>query len=733
MSLPKFKQWFNSLQTRSALAIIILAGVLIEATSAVQYWYARKELREEVQNRAEAELRVKNLEIQKVMVAVETAVNNSIWAVEEILSKPDSLNTVTRRLVEQNANIVGAGLIFKANYYPQKGRWYEPYVIQRNGKFEEAQIGGPDHDYLNAGWFKEGIAAEKGYWSEPYYDDTGARMMLCTYTFPIRDSKGEIVGLIGADVSLDWLAEVINAHHIYPSSYNLLISKAGQIMACPVESLIMQSSIEVANTKMKDTSINTINSHMRALKSGKATVTDNQGEKKYIFYAPVGGDAGWSMAVVCADSEIYGSLRQIGFNLLLLMLIGLALLTYIIFRSIHGFKRLQDINAEKERIGCELRIASTIQMGMLPKTFPSPPERDDIEVFGQLTPAKEVGGDLFDFYIRDEKFFFCIGDVSGKGVPASLVMAVTRSLFRTMSAQESLPDRIVTAINESMSEMNESNMFTTLFVGVLDLPTGRFRYCNAGHNSPLIVGDDIKMLPVDNNIPVAVMPGWKYTSKEIQINTGTTIFLYTDGLTEAERIDHEQFGIKRVTEVIRNSDKQQSSKQFIKQMSDAVNRFVGEADPSDDLTLLAVKYIKEQRVSKLCESITLPNDVQEVPKLNEFVDSVCETVGLDMSTTMKMNLAIEEAVVNVMNYAYPSGTQGTVNIEAQANDVRLKFIISDSGSPFDPTTKKEVDTTLSAEERSIGGLGIHLVRQIMDSINYERVDGMNVLTLRKKL
>ena len=426
MEIPRFKHSLNSLQTRSALAIIILAGVLIEVTSAVQYWYARKGLQEEVQHRAEAELRVKNLEIQKVMIAVETAVSNSVWAIEETLSNPDSLNTVTRRLVKQNSNIVGAGLIFKANYYPQKGRWFEPYVIQRaDGKFEESQIGGPNHDYLKAEWFKKGMAAERGCWSEPYYDDTGARMMLCTYTYPVRNSKGEIAGLIGADVSLDWLAEVINARHIYPSSYNILISKAGQIMACPVESLIMQSSIEVTNTKMKDTSINTINNQMISQRSGQATIIDNQGEKKYIFYAPVGGDAGWSMAVVCADSEIYGGLRQIGFNLLVLMFVGLALLAFILFRTINGFKRLQEVSAEKERIGCELRIASDIQMGMLPKTFPSPPERDDIEVFGQLTPAKEVGGDLFDFYIRDEKFFFCIGDVSGKGIPASLVMAVT--------------------------------------------------------------------------------------------------------------------------------------------------------------------------------------------------------------------------------------------------------------------------------------------------------------------
>ena len=131
--------------------------------------------------------------------------------------------------------------------------------------------------------------------------------------------------------------------------------------------------------------------------------------------------------------------------------------------------------------------------------------------------------------------------------------------------------------------------------------------------------------------------------------------------------------------------------------------------------------------------ITLPNDVQATTELGMFVEEVCENVGFDMGTTSKLNLAIEEAVVNVMNYAYPAGTKGDVDIDAEADDEQLKFVISDSGTPFDPTQKGEVDTTLSAEERGIGGLGIHLIRQIMDSINYERVDGKNVLTLHKKL
>ena len=731
--MSKFGNWFRSLQTRSSLAILVTAAVLIEVTGAVQYWFAAKGIREEARHRAEAELQLNSQHIQGVMTAVEVAVANTIWAVEANLNQPDSIYSVLRHIVLQNPTIVGCGTAFIADYYPERGRWFEPYVAERdNGHIEMSQIGSADHDYLNAQWYQTGMAAERGYWSEPYYDEAGARMMLCTYTMPICDHEGRAVALLGADVSLDWLGSIINAHPIYPSSYNLMISREGQIMACPVESLVMRRTIYDVTSGMKDTTANRINQQMLAGKSGHTTIRENDGTKNYVFFAPVEGKTGWSMAVVCSDDEIYRSLRTVGFNLFVLMIVGLILMGYLISRTIRGFNHLQEINAEKERMGSELRIASGIQMGMIPKTFPPFPDRDDVEVYASLLPAKEVGGDLYDFFIRDEKLFFCVGDVSGKGVPASLVMAVTRSLFRSVSAHEANPGRIVENMNSAMTEMNDSNMFVTLFVGVLDLPTGRFHYCNAGHCPPLLIGAGVGTLPVDSNIPLGLMGDWKYTAQESIVSPQTTIFLYTDGLTEAENGSHKQFGEKRMMDVARRTQGD-TLNSMVSQMSQSILQFEAGAEQSDDQTILVIRYTKEKLEERLSRSITLPNDVSTIPSLASFVEEVAGAVGYNASTTMSLNLAVEEAVVNVMNYAFPRGTIGNVNIEACANDVRLKFIITDNGQPFDPTAVKDADVSLSAEERPVGGLGIYLVRKLMDSINYESVDGHNVLTLRKKL
>ena len=201
--------------------------------------------------------------------------------------------------------------------------------------------------------------------------------------------------------------------------------------------------------------------------------------------------------------------------------------------------------------------------------------------------------------------------------------------------------------------------------------------------------------------------------------------------------DKELFDEQRMLDVCQNIYEHQLADTtpplFVDAMTDAVHDFVKEAEQSDDLTMLAIRYTKIKEETRLHRTLTLPNDIETIPQLNQFMDEVCEEVGFDMSTTMSLNLAMEEAVVNVMTYAYPEGTKGEVRIDAVANDRRAKFIISDRGVPFDPTAKAEADTTLSVEERPIGGLGIHLVRQIMDSVNYEYVGGMNILTLRKYL
>ena len=366
--------------------------------------------------------------------------------------------------------------------------------------------------------------------------------------------------------------------------------------------------------------------------------------------------------------------------------------------------------------------------------------RIDVHVSGSQVPAREVGGDLYDFFLRDEKLFFCIGDVSGKGVPSAMLMAVIHSLFRSASAHESNPARIMQTINETSCEGNESNMFVTLFIGVLDLPTGRLRYCSAGHDVPIVIsrGNVPTPLSLKPNLPVGVFDDAKYVMYEQTLPAGATLFLYTDGLTEARNSEHKLLGLDAVMqqagEAAASDDEMALQPQHLLQrMTGAVRQFVEDAEQSDDLTMLAIRYTPEVEKDVLCESLTLKNDARQIGQLSDFMKEVLSKMHTDAKLASKIRLAVEEAVVNVMDYAYPTGTAGNVTIEARSNGLRMKFTISDSGIPFDPTKALEADTDVAVEDRPIGGLGIYLVRQLMDSINYERTDGKNILTLRKKL
>ena len=327
-----------------------------------------------------------------------------------------------------------------------------------------------------------------------------------------------------------------------------------------------------------------------------------------------------------------------------------------------------------------------------------------------------------------------------------MVMGVIHSLFRAFSAHENNPAHIMHAINEISCQGNESNIFVTMFIGVLDLPTGRLRYCDAGHDAPIVIEESgdrsqetgvssqerLVHVPVEPHLPVGVFEDIKYGVQETQLKPDSTLFLYTDGLTEAKDAGRKQFGLKRVEEVLR-ADCPIQPRQLIETITRQVHQFVGDAQQSDDLTMLAIHYTPKHFESILTETLLIKNDVHEVSKFSAFMKSVMEQLNIEKHLAHKLRLAVEEAVVNVIDYAYPTGIEGDIEIRFLSDGETLKTVIIDSGVAFDPTAKEKADTSLSIDDRQIGGLGILLVRELMDSINYERADGQNFLTLIKKI
>ena len=652
-SLPTFRSLSARLTFWVMLTVMIVTVIIAVIVSYISSSAVLMGTKENVQSRME----IANQHINSVLVGVEVAVANTIPEVENSLSNPDKMYGVVRRFI-------GSTVAFEPNYYPSKGKQFSPYAYRDiDSTVLTKQLGSNDYEYHYMDWYLIPKLLKRNYWSEPYYDKGGGEQMMTTYSRPLFDASGNIYAIITADVSLEWLTELVTESDLdfnqrvlnikdqerdaqwailegdsaffYHHAYTYIIGKGGAYITHPLRDRILNESYFILSEVTADTIDDRIGYEMIDGKTGMEAV-DRDGTKFYINYAPI-ERTGWSMATVIPAKLIFTRSMIFGGIVVAVMLIGLAILFFICHHilirvtkpltlfaksadevaqgnlnaslpqilSHDEMKRLHDsfammqtslkeqmeelkqVNETKGRIEGELNAAKDIQMSMLPKLFPAYPDRDDIDIYGQLTSAKEVGGDLFDFFIRDDKLFFCIGDVSGKGIPASLVMAMTRSLFRNIANHESRPEKIVSLINEAMSDGNDSNMFVTFFLGVLDLQTGQLHYCNAGHDWPYLVGNGITELKSDPNLPVGTFSDTVYCLEEYQMPEGTILFMYTDGLTEAQDSQKNLFGDQRIVDVLQTGG---SCKEIIAKMTEAVHKFVGDAEQSDDLTMLAIQY-----------------------------------------------------------------------------------------------------------------------------------------------
>lgn len=714
----------------TGLLMVIIAAVTLEATALIQYLYSQKQLKQEASLRAESQLEATKNRILDITNQAESAVRNNTWIAQWCLNVPDSLYRVTQRIVADNPAVVGSAIALVPDYYKDI-HLLAPYTARRLGTYEPVtmSLAGEEYNYPEQEWFKKGLENEQGYWSEPYVDEGGGDILMTTFSLPIKDASGRTAAVLTADLSLDWLSDLVGSVKVYPNAYSMMISRSGQFLVCPVETLVMHQTIQEVTNSLEDTSMmNSLSRSMLNGESGNQTIR-YKGATSYVYFSPV-ERTGWSMSIVIPENEIFGSIRRAGALVSFLQLLGLVMLVLIIRAVILNTLKFREVDDKKKRMEGELHIANAIQMAMIPKASAGGAENEDADLSASITPAKEVGGDFYDYYFRDQKLFFCIGDVSGKGVPAALVMAVSRSLFRTISTHESSPKRLITAMNDFMSETNDNNMFVTLFCGILDLTNGRLRYCNAGHNPPIILTNSIQPLPVLPNLPLGVMQGMCYEEQEVILHYDDALFLYTDGLTEAENPEHELFGEERMKAVLHTRRDVQDQ---LDAMQQAVAEFVGTAPKSDDLTMMFIHYMNKNPNSTTERSLTLNNDIQQIARLAEFTGSIAEDTHMDNALAMGINLALEEAITNVIMYAYPKGEGGQVQIDAVIREGSLDFIISDTGIPFDPTAAPEADISLGVEDRPIGGLGIFLVRKIMDKVSYRRENGKNILSMTKFL
>lgn len=375
------------------------------------------------------------------------------------------------------------------------------------------------------------------------------------------------------------------------------------------------------------------------------------------------------------------------------------------------------------RIDEELKFAKDIQHSALPSIFPPFPEHKEFEIFASMHTAKEVGGDFYDFFLAGgDKLAFLIADVSGKGIPAAMFMMSAKSLIKGYAESGRSADEAFTLANEKLCEGNDAGMFVTAWLGIINLETGEMEYANAGHNPPLIKKADgeFEYLKSRPGFVLAGMEGITYRKNTLSLEKGDRIYLYTDGVTEATNRAENLYGEDRLKNVL-NTSLNLSAEELCCAVKKDVDDFVGDAPQFDDITMLCFDYI-----GKPSKEITVVPELERMAEVTEFVENVFSENEVPMGAVMKMNIAVDEIFSNIVKFSEAS----YVRIICYTENDSAVLVFEDDGIEYNPLIQKEPDTTLSADEREIGGLGIFMVKKSMTSMDYEYKDGKNILSLK---
>ena len=630
----------QSFSVSLSLYIIIATSVLCIGGLVGAEVFSVKELNKSLAKDAAEVLEVQIKDVENVLTEVESATKNMSWVVKEHADDAGFMYHLCEKMLVNNPNIIGTAVAFEPFYFPSEGKWFAPYSsFDSDGKVVSYQCGSEEYDYFTLDWYRLAKSRNASLWVDPYYDEDNAGRGLCpyltTYSVPLQDDKGKVFAIIQSDVSLQTITDKLSSLEGYEHSYSVLLGRYGAFLSHPDSSVLNLATIFEYASEMGSDEISELGQKMISGETGAAVIKDRNG-KNFISYSSLSN--GWSMAIVCPYSDIYRGNRKMVILLTLLVLLELLLLFIVIRRIVSrttkpiiefaysalaigkgNFKaRIPEINTHDElrrlhdsleymlmsfndyieqlkasttsnqRYESELNIASSIQRQMLPFTFQ---KTDKFDIYAKLTPAKEVGGDLFDYLVRDNCLYLAIGDVSGKGVPAALYMAITRYAFNFIACLGLRVDDVMEKINNSFSKGNSMMMFVTMFIARISLDTYKMEYCNAGHN-PIVVKEPdgtVRYLHSKSNIAIGLFEDFDYEMETLQLSRGSRLLLYTDGVTEAEDVDKNLYGEERLLEFIRNVADSDSSQTVIEDLFSSVKEFTGGNAQNDDITALTVK------------------------------------------------------------------------------------------------------------------------------------------------
>ncbi len=621
------------------------SAAIFAAIFSYNYLVSRRMIQKGIEENSANLITTTTSRIEVLLTSAEKVPQNAAYLLENMNYDESELFKVLYAIVERNPEIYGAAIAFEPYAFDKKKKHYAPYFYKANGTVSFKYIE-QFYDYFTWDWYQVPRELEMPQWTEPYFGEGGG-ILMSSYAVPFYksiDGKRKLMGIIIVDISLDHLRDIVSSIKILKSGYGFLISKNGTFVTHPIKEYIMNETIFSVAEERKDPFLRETGRRMIRGKTGfsdhtvKSAVT---GKSCIMTYVPIKSN-GWSLGVLFPMDELMSDITNLNHVVLGLGITGLVLLALaIVFiarsitkpltimadvagrigtgdleaqvpdvktgdevgrlaRALDCMKRslkdyiqeITDTTASRQRMESELKIARNIQMGILPKIFPPFPDRTDFDIFARAIPAREVGGDFYDLFLIDhDHLCFVIGDASGKGIPAALFMAFTKTLIKARASANRDTGLLMQEVNDELSRGNPADMFITVFCAILNTKTGEMVYTNGGHNPPVIMKKTGETSYVDcsGDLVVGIMEGSYYLTRRFVLDAGDRIFLYTDGVTEAMNDADEIFSNERLLQILSTcGDK--SASEIVSCVNDAIDEFCKETPQYDDITMLAVQY-----------------------------------------------------------------------------------------------------------------------------------------------
>ncbi len=767
-----------SLTIRMVLWVTLSVIAIFSAINIYDYSLTRTLLDQQLRQRTELEVNASEAQLSDILTRLQHQADLTAALIKQVSHTQDKLEAMIKTSIQQDKDAYGMVVIVEPTQ-PSQDEAFASYYYRSDTGLRFTDLANDSYDYHKQDWYLQALQLDRARWTEPYFDADGGEVLMTTYLVPIQNDKG--LTLVTMDLAVATIQKILAEIEDSQQGMSIYaITPDRHIISGHDEDLMLLQLNEVKQgTNNVPAWYHQLLNEIKQRQSGSfSEYCPRIKQDCWISYTPL-GNTEWTLLVSYSQASLTNQLIAYGQNKLLLILLGAALLAMVISaitrRQIMPLRELDNATQafsqgkldyrlptppykdeigsltqrfgqmqvnlkehidqlkhetqQRERLNTELKTARQIQQSLLPVDSTISNNEIGFELSAYLEPARAVGGDLYYYTIQGNHLLrFVIGDVSDKGVAAAIFMARVVTAIRAIAEQTIDPAQILSNLNHQLVEDNEACMFVTLLSGALNLKTGHLQLASAGHPMPLLIDAYQNLSQIEQlNGPAIGLYKYEYELVNTDLEPSTYLFAYTDGLDEAANGDTELYGELRVTQTLSNAPLS-STTELINYVVNDVNQFVGDAEAADDLTLLAVHW-SGNRVSQVNNMIDITSSPEELEKINAHLGKYISLHDLPEHLLLTSQLVAEELIANTIDYGYDGKTGMPITLHLSHDLTQITLLFVDQAKAFNPLDLGTARLGLPKEDEPVGGLGVHLVKEMSDNCKYEYISGENHFSL----